>query len=120
MHVVAGSKRLPHTIRAIYVLTMRIPFIIGLALVATSQACDKYKYCHCTNADGTPNDGATFRSCPSDRIKFVEKGYAECEHYENFVFAIKAIDNCNFRKACNHNGAPGDSNCRAKVGIFKA
>lgn len=91
----------------------------ALALALTAQACDTYKYCHCTNADGSANDDVTYTTCGNDEIIY-DRGYAECKHYDNYVYVVKAINNCDFRKACNKNGAPGDSNCRAKVGIFKA
>ncbi|KAL0776066.1 hypothetical protein CaCOL14_007353 [Colletotrichum acutatum] len=90
-----------------------------LALALTSQACDTYKYCHCTNADGTPNSDATLTVCGNDPYVY-DNGYAECNHYDNYFWVVKAINNCDFRKACNRNGAPGDSSCRAKVGVFRA
>ncbi|KAK1466474.1 hypothetical protein CTAM01_17019 [Colletotrichum tamarilloi] len=92
-------------------------FVFAMAL--TGQACDTYKYCHCTNADGSANDGATTSACAAGDPIIYDRGYAECKHYDNYVYVVKAINNCDFRKACNAKGAAGDSSCRAKVGIGK-
>ncbi|KAF4906795.1 hypothetical protein CGCVW01_v012742 [Colletotrichum viniferum] len=97
---------------------MKASFVLSvLALALTTQACDQYKYCACTNADGTTNNAATDLAC--DYARITDRGYTECKLYESSTFTVTALNNCKFRKACQIRGALGDSKCRAKVGVFK-
>lgn len=91
-----------------------------LALTVASYACDEYKYCHCTNADKTPNGSATVAACGASGPFEFDQGITECKHFKNYFYVYEAINNCDFRKACNMAGAMGDSKCMAKVGLFKA
>lgn len=92
-------------------------FVATLSL--TVQACDSYKYCACTNKDGTTNDAITNMIC-ENTPRIHDQGFMECKLYKNIFGVITAFDNCKFRRACQAQGAMGDSWCRAKVGIFKA
>ncbi|KAK2741491.1 hypothetical protein CKAH01_18496 [Colletotrichum kahawae] len=96
-----------------------LSFLSVFALALTSQACDTYKYCHCTNQDGSVNDFATISVCASGDPIIHDQGFAECNHYDTYFWVVKAINNCDFRKACNDKGAGGDSRCRVKVGVGK-
>ncbi|KAK2006810.1 hypothetical protein LZ32DRAFT_610894 [Colletotrichum eremochloae] len=83
-----------------------------MALV--SEACASYKYCHCTNEDGSANDNATASACGNYTV-IHDQAFAECKHYTNNFWWWTAYTNCEFRERCNKNGAAGDSSCRAKV-----
>ncbi|KAK2729827.1 hypothetical protein CKAH01_09992 [Colletotrichum kahawae] len=99
---------------------MKASFVLSvLALALTTQACDQYKYCACTNSDGTTNDVATDWVCDPSFTRIHDKGYMECKNYKSSAFKVTAHSNCKFREACQSMGAMGDSKCRAKVGVFK-
>ncbi|KAE9582538.1 hypothetical protein CGCF415_v009265 [Colletotrichum fructicola] len=101
---------------------MKAIWLLSVATLSlTVQACDSYKYCACTNKDGTTNDDITNIIC-ENTPRIHDQGFMECKLYKNiFGPGVKlAFDNCKFRKACQAQGAMGDSRCRAKVGIFKA
>lgn len=90
-----------------------------LTLGLTSQACDTYKYCHCTKADVTPNSDATLTVCDGKDPYVYDNGNTECNHYDNFFWVDKAINNCDFRKACDKNGASGDSIVELRLGFSR-
>ncbi|KAJ0383968.1 hypothetical protein COL922a_009346 [Colletotrichum nupharicola] len=100
---------------------MKDSFVLSiLALALTTQACDQYKYCACTNPDGSTNDVATDWACDPSYTRINDKGYTECKLYKSSAFKVTALSNCKFREACQAKGAMGDSKCRAKVGgVFK-
>ncbi|KAF0322793.1 hypothetical protein RB213_007962 [Colletotrichum asianum] len=99
---------------------MKASFVLSvLALALTTQACDQYKYCACTNEDGSTNDVATDSACDPSYTRIHDKGYTECKRYKSSAFTVTALSNCKFREACQSKGAMGDSKCRAKVGVFK-
>ncbi|KAJ3960140.1 hypothetical protein N0V92_003245 [Colletotrichum tropicale] len=103
-----------------YNLKMKASFVLSvLALAFTAQACDQYKYCACTNEDGTTNDVLTDWACDPSYTRINDKGYTECKLYKSSAFKVTALDNCKFREACEARGGKGDSKCRAKVGVFK-
>ncbi|KAK1952022.1 hypothetical protein LY78DRAFT_622326 [Colletotrichum sublineola] len=89
-------------------------FLFVFAMALASEACATYKYCHCTNKDGSANNTATNTTC-GDYTVIYDQVYAECKHYTFTFFSYEAQNNCRFREKCNAIGALGDSNCRVKV-----
>ncbi|CAI0650830.1 unnamed protein product [Colletotrichum noveboracense] len=65
-------------------------FLPVLALALTTQAWDHYKYCACTNADGTPNDEITGKICDLGYPRINEQPFLECKHFwGNWVIGAK-------------------------------
>ncbi|KAK2036076.1 hypothetical protein LZ31DRAFT_484790 [Colletotrichum somersetense] len=89
-------------------------FLSVFAMALVSEACAHYKYCHCTNQDGTTNDTATIAVC-GDKTLIHDNEFTECKYYRQHFFTYDANNNCDFREKCNARGAVGDSSCRVKV-----
>jgi len=95
-------------------ITMKATSFLLLALGAGSaSACDLYRYCTCLNSDGQQNDYATGKTCGdwSKEMYLVDgpgSGHKQCTSSHS---ADIPMDNCGWRRSCNHYGAGGDSSC---------
>ncbi|KAI3400753.1 hypothetical protein diail_1962 [Diaporthe ilicicola] len=104
---------------------MKFLAVSALFFAASTQACALYQFCHCTSADGTPDDIATLTACmaqsESDKEFTGISGFQECHFYgdahSGFADLEKnGLDNCDFREACTAAGATGqDSSCSGKL-----
>ncbi|KAL0945037.1 uncharacterized protein CTRU02_202924 [Colletotrichum truncatum] len=89
-----------------------------LSMASTIYGCDLYKFCHCYDSNGMPNDKATQKVCPGNIEKRTEFGvtFDECHHHKWRGLGYEVLGNCKFRESCQWAGATGtDSSCRAKV-----
>ncbi|KAL0940209.1 uncharacterized protein CTRU02_202972 [Colletotrichum truncatum] len=93
-----------------------------LSLASAVQGCAIYKFCHCVNDDGKPNDAATSLTCTEGNLETKTEGdtsYQECHLYKRHGFLnvkVTGNDNCKWRETCQQKGATGaDSSCRDKV-----
>ncbi|KAL1856878.1 hypothetical protein Daus18300_010641 [Diaporthe australafricana] len=104
---------------------MKFSILSALFFAASTQACALYQFCHCTNADGTPDDDSTVTACMAQSEPHKEftgmSGFQEC-HFTGSAqsgflrLEENGLDNCDFREACTAAGATGeDSNCSAKL-----
>ncbi|KAI3546471.1 hypothetical protein CABS03_13094 [Colletotrichum abscissum] len=99
---------------------MRLTTLVTvLSISITAQACSGYKYCHCYDSDGTPNDSATSTVCTKAgyQTKYnSDLGHYECYYYSETLFKNIGQSNCGMRERCIKAGATGkDSSCRGKV-----
>ncbi|KAK1974070.1 hypothetical protein LZ30DRAFT_694601 [Colletotrichum cereale] len=96
-----------------------------LGLLAGADACAAFAKCHCYNADGLENPGATAAACAATKIDPANSGAGA----GSFITDVDAdgitkcfagvsnnivydVDNCIFRVNCANAGATGaDSNC---------
>lgn len=104
---------------------MKLIAVSALLFAAGTQACALYQLCHCTHADGTPNNDATMRACMDQSEPHKELigtgGFQEC-HFTGSAqsgflrLEENGLSNCKFREACTAAGAGGeDSNCSGKM-----
>ncbi|KAJ0123801.1 hypothetical protein N8I77_010761 [Diaporthe amygdali] len=104
---------------------MKLFTVSAILFAAGTQACALYQLCHCTNADGTPDDVATVTACYEQSEPHKEmigvSGFEEC-HFTGSAqsgflrLEENGLSNCKFREACTAAGATGeDSNCSGKM-----
>ncbi|KKY30478.1 hypothetical protein UCDDA912_g09565 [Diaporthe ampelina] len=104
---------------------MKLSIVSALLFAAGTQACALYQMCHCTNADGTPDDAATKIACKAQgeeakeliNVDGVQKCHFTGDARSGFLrFDKNGLDNCSVREACTAAGALGeDSNCAGKL-----
>ncbi|KAF4304723.1 hypothetical protein GTA08_BOTSDO07498 [Botryosphaeria dothidea] len=97
---------------------MKLTALAVALLPLAAQACANYKYCHCYDSNGVPNDRATKQVCDGlgtavgnmiDASKDSD-GARECAATRD-----KNFNNCSWRQWCQLAGATGaDSSCRWK------
>lgn len=82
---------------------MKLTTALVAAIIApmSVQACDYYSFCHCINADKSPNDAATKQVCDNSKPSHMLR--SDC-----VVEGAGAFYNCNFSDACKRAGATGD------------
>ncbi|EOD52370.1 hypothetical protein GTA08_BOTSDO07498 [Neofusicoccum parvum] len=96
---------------------MKLSLLTAFLLPIAAQACAQYKFCHCYDSNGVPNDRATAQVCSGltgiASMVGVSKdsdGARECAAAKD-----KTLGNCSFRQWCKIAGATGaDSSCRMK------
>ncbi|KAK1978740.1 hypothetical protein LZ30DRAFT_728236 [Colletotrichum cereale] len=105
---------------------MQSALLFIATLLAGANACARYEKCHCTNADGTPNNTITTTVCnnsnqlapksPGWPLYYLdENDVTKCIVNQNPNFFL-APDNCQFRDFCTAAGATGaDSSCEINV-----
>lgn len=99
---------------------MKFSIFTLLALPLLALACADYEYCHCTNADGSPDDVATQAICDDNATDGAmmtnEKGTKECYLEPTKENGGALLNNCKVRVSCSEYHATGkDSKCRREV-----
>jgi hypothetical protein len=93
------------------------PFLLLALRVSFASACQHYKFCHCLDSNGNPDNNATTTICEGER----HGASLQLDQYEygdgtnNKECFNGCFDNCSWRRDCQSVGATGsDSSCRGK------